>query len=600
MSADERLKWESFVTPNLLGGDAGNFSFSVGRIKIGATDVFPTSNGVTALVGGNNVGKSATLMQLLEFIGDASGIPAAPKTVVKGIDLRKRGTSADLAAWLGVHSRFVSSQSSGTGFTHVGDGNLIAVDSAGMYWADYGANTVGGVWPWLVHYSDAARRLGMVQGTAQRRDISMHPAHPLHFLQDDAELLREFSELSERVFRQPLVLDRLSMETRLRVGAVSSPPPPIDAVSTEYTAELSKLPNLFDQGDGMKSLLGLLLPVMVGAYPVIIVDEPEAFLHPPQAFEAGRILANVAKDKQVQVIVATHDKNFLAGLLDAGVDVSVVRLERSGDETTAFQLHADELKELWRDPVLRYSNVLDGVFHRLVVIAEADPDCKFFAATLNDMEDEVELVAPANEVHFVPSNGKAGMAKMVSALRAVRVDVVATPDLDVLNDASLLKALVEAAGGDWGHIKPIYDRSTAHLQKRSTGATCGQVLALISAELERQQGSPWTQEVRDSLAPLMRTTQSPWDEVKKHGIAAFTGQSRQELKKLLLELEAIGIKCVEKGELERLAPDVTTSKGPRWLADALSAGAHKELAAREHVTRLVSSLLTTASENEPR
>jgi len=40
----------------------------------------------------------------------------------------------------------------------------------------------------------------------------------------------------------------------------------------------------------------------------------------------------------------------------------VVRLTRTGDATRAAHLDAEQVAELWTDPVLRYSNVLDGLF----------------------------------------------------------------------------------------------------------------------------------------------------------------------------------------------------------------------------------------------
>ena len=114
----------------------------------------------------------------------------------------------------------------------------------------------------------------------------------------------------------------------------------------------------------MRSLLGLLLPLISATHQVVLVDEPEAFLHPPQARALGSALARLAKQRQLQVIVATHDRNIVSGLLKAeNVDVSVARLSRSENTTQSHQLDANNLRAIWGDPVLRYSNALDGLFH---------------------------------------------------------------------------------------------------------------------------------------------------------------------------------------------------------------------------------------------
>lgn len=143
----------------------------------------------------------------------------------------------------------------------------------------------------------------------------------------------------------------------------------MDAITREYRDALSKVPALHDQGDGMRSMMGLLLAVASSKYPVVLIDEPEAFLHPPQARILGVELARLAERNGIQIIVATHDRNLVTGILDANegpsssqVDVSVVRLARKGKVATVFQVPADDLRTIWADPVLKHSNLLDGLF----------------------------------------------------------------------------------------------------------------------------------------------------------------------------------------------------------------------------------------------
>jgi len=42
------------------------------------------------------------------------------------------------------------------------------------------------------------------------------------------------------------------------------------------------VPLVGDQGDGVRSFVGLLLDTMV-SMPIVLIDEPEVFLHPPHA-----------------------------------------------------------------------------------------------------------------------------------------------------------------------------------------------------------------------------------------------------------------------------------------------------------------------------
>ena len=59
----------------------------------------------------------------------------------------------------------------------------------------------------------------------------------------------------------------------------------------EYYNIVSKLPKLQEQGDGMRSFASILLHTFTSDYSITLIDEPEAFLHPPQARVLGKMLA---------------------------------------------------------------------------------------------------------------------------------------------------------------------------------------------------------------------------------------------------------------------------------------------------------------------
>ena len=343
----------------------------------------------------------------------------------------------------------------------------------GAFW---NPNSLGRLADILVHYSEAISRAAMTEPVDQRSDISKPPYHPVHVLQDDSSILTELNAICQQIFRAPLTLDRLSGRAVLRVGVPGVPAPAVDAVTREYRVALANLPALNSQGDGMRSLLGLMLPVVTATYAIVIIDEPEAFLHPPQAFQLGKFLAGIASSRGVQVLLATHDRNLLAGLLDTNAAVAVVRLERHTSGTKAHELSASEVHELWTDPVLRYSNVLEGVFHSVAVIAEGDRDCRFYQAALEAVDDATILPVSPSDIFFIPAGGKDGMARLVRALRAVRVRVVACPDLDILDDATKLRRLVEAFGGEWDELRDSYDKATHDLRAVSVQVTCGEVI----------------------------------------------------------------------------------------------------------------------------
>ena len=117
--------------------------------------------------------------------------------------------------------------------------------------------------------------------------------------------------------------------------------------------------------------------------------------------------------------------------------------------------------------------------------------------------------------------------------------------------------------------------------------TCGQVVRQLQLALQGKEDDPWTETVKNSVKPVMRTHKSEMSNLKRFGMASFTGQGAVHAKELIAKLDAIGICCVLEGELERLAPDTGVSKGPAWLPAALESGAHREEKAAAQARRLL-------------
>lgn len=567
-------------------GDSKEFSISIAGVELTTGDRidFPQS-GVTAIVGSNNSGKSTLLRQITSHITRGQQAAELDRTfLVHRVIFERSGTVNDALAWLREHAVELDRGGQRVFFGPGVEG--VPLNDVATRLRDIGLG-LHELNNFFVFYGDAWQRLQGATPVEMRDIFSAPPTSPLHVLQDDYKLFEELNRISLEVFRQPLTLDRLSKRVNLRVGDPGVPTPKIDRVTEEYLTALSSLPPLMQQGDGMRSLLGLLVPLVTSAYPIVFIDEPEAFLHPPQAAALGRILGEQAKERGIQVILATHDRNMISGLLASEADVSIVRLNRSvDDETSVHQLNVGDLREIWDDPVLRYSNVLDGLFHRLVVLAEADGDCRFYSAALEESASDLGLPFPPGDVLFVPSGGKAGMSKLARALRAVDVPVAASPDMDLLNDRETLKGLIQSLGGVWAEYERDYDLATAPFRQPRDKVLVSQIISTLNAVFADRGDEPFTAEVRGEFATQLRAKESPWSDVKQYGELAFKGEAAQALQRLLSKLEKLGIVLARVGELERFAPALGVAKGAAWLPAALKAGAHKEPPARRHVTAL--------------
>src|SRR5829696_9919895 len=91
--------------------------------------------------------------------------------------------------------------------------------------------------------------------------------------------------------------------------------------------------------------------------PVCLIDEPEAFLHPPQAYGLGRFIARYGVSRDVATFVTTHSSQVLRGIVQATDRVEIVRLTRSSGKFRARRLPAEDLVEALNKPTLRAESV---------------------------------------------------------------------------------------------------------------------------------------------------------------------------------------------------------------------------------------------------
>ena len=111
----------------------------------------------------------------------------------------------------------------------------------------------------------------------------------------------------------------------------------------------------------MRSFVGVLLNAFISNHSILFIDEPEAFLHPPQAKLLGKMLAKDLPTER-QLFLATHSEDFLKGLLDANVtNLKIIRIQRDGAINKVSALNSSDIKSIWNDSLLRHSNVLNGL-----------------------------------------------------------------------------------------------------------------------------------------------------------------------------------------------------------------------------------------------
>lgn len=321
---------------------------------------------------------------------------------------------------------------------------------------------------------------------------------------------------------------------------------------------LDQYPKAHLQGDGIKSYLGILLYLYYGQFSTLFIDEPESFLHPPQAFQMGKTLGN-SNDKQL--FITTHSKELLNGLLQSSSKrLKIIRVERCENTNKFAQIKPDDLNILNTTTFLKYSDAIDSLFHTRTVLCESDSDCKFYEAMLDRVSGSHGVTT---STLLLPVGGKSRFKDYLKLLRSLSIKPIVIPDADILNDPGLLKALLPEAGGNWDDIKEEWINLDESLRADCRDVTCISARAEIDALFDECKSPVVTSKLRGKITAIL-ATDSAWSMVKNYGKAAFKGDSRHSYEIIEQYLNNRNIYPVPVGELENFIPDVSLH-GPDWV-----------------------------------
>lgn len=517
------------------------------------TEIALDPSDIIVLVGPNNAGKSLALRELDMHIG-----PVTTGIVIKSVSLRKRGTVDQLRKLLVQHGRKSGNADnlSYSGFRfNISDTRLEGVWNSRL-------NEVRQFFCMSIATETRITDSNSVQAIAT---LDNPPSHPIHILYIDDSIEQRISSYFQRAFGKELIVFHAGgSQWPLLVGERPEMLSGEDRVSGSYGKRLiESTVQLQHQGDGMRSFTSVILHMLApNTQSILLLDEPEAFLHPSQARLLGEFIAK-EKPPNSQLFVATHSADALHGLLNAAPkNLRVLRIQREGEINRVKEMDKTRALAISTDPLMKFSSVMSGVFHQRVIVCESDADCMFYSSIL-DLPKVHGGQQP--DVLFVHSNGKDRLASITESLRALDVTVDVIVDMDVLNDERVLERIVIALGGCWPDIQAQARPLKKAIEQRKSWLTSKEVAKGIRKVLKETPATgEFPKKLRSKINDVFRKA-SPWDAIKSAGQAAIpAGQATQQYEELQRLCNACGLWIVPVGELECFCKSVG-GHGPRWV-----------------------------------
>jgi hypothetical protein len=385
-----------------------------------------------------------------------------------------------------------------------------------------------------------------------------YPSNELQGLYINADAKRLLAEEAKTVFGKAIWLDN-TRANRLCLRVGNGP----DMPSAEDRLEPAKMREyrlIEDEGDGLKSYIAICLTLLLGRRPVVLIDEPEMCLHPPQAYALGQFIGKHAVSPDHTTFVATHSSHVLRGIIEATEQLEIIRLSRVGTQFTGRRVSKETLKASVEKPSTKSESILDGLFAEAVTVVESEGDRLVYGTTWDKVAGEF-----GHDVHFVSVGGLGGIADPCVLYHNLKIPVCVAADLDVIRELGTFESILKAVApievakelmADCRRIinavkalGPVYDE--ANTRKTLTDILAETLDWKNVEQLNRIRGA-----LSDLSGGLSQTSRlkKGLDSLKEyavyHDLVAFLNRCRSH-----------GVFLVPVGELEDWVPQLVTD-GP--------------------------------------
>lgn len=289
--------------------------------------------------------------------------------------------------------------------------------------------------------------------TQRSHGLDSNMVNFLSSLRLEQNILNEMAEITKDLFGRDVYLDGESLGDKLvfRTAKDFSYIRESPRSDTKVLRELLEYNKLDYEGDGLKSFVSMYLSLRNKDKNVVIIDEPEAFLHPPLARKVGGIIGEIAESDSFksQIFISTHSVEILKGILSKTDKVNIIRITRPTETKNDIRVVDNNvLKGIMRDPLLRVSRVMEGLFCEKVIITESEADELLY----QELVTKLDL---GKRLYFAHGQNKQTLSKIANLYNSIGVDYSIVVDFDIIRVWDELRPFIKIMGLEKSEVKKL-------------------------------------------------------------------------------------------------------------------------------------------------
>ena len=508
---------------------------------------------IILLVGANNVGKSRALKDLREDLNNTS----KSKVIIKNVAYEATGFSGDKLR--DYFERNIAKSSYGGYNVWMDDSNSHTFDEHSFT----NISDEKDYYKAMFSFLSTENRLSLTRPINFNLVVDNQSLNIVQKLEKDFDSITDLNQALDLGFQSSVEVYEDYVDGHLikkyKIGESQTIADAIDSNSREKVNKLRSFEDLHNQGDGIRTAVAILSSVIVSEHSLFLIDEPETFLHPPQAKILGKNMVKLSTGKQL--FISTHNIDFIRGVLEEDSSrVKIIKIDRLDNYNTFNLVENDSINRISSDKNLKYTNILNGLFYNQVVLCENESDCKFYSAIL----EHEELTIYQNTL-FCAVGGKEQLKKIVPLLKELNIDYRIIADIDLINNIDSLKQLLNSAIPEcYNEIAVQHKKFLENFQKETNSQVKTQEVIRSEINSLFNEDKYISSKTAEQMKSLLRDVNN-LKLLKTGGKAIIPqGDCVRLFKQIVDFLKENNIYVLECGEIERFVPDIS-GHGNNWV-----------------------------------